>query len=369
MSYLNHKMLIIARESRGLTQKQLVDKIGLDQGNYSKMEKGLLNVPEETLSSLAKELDYKKSFFFKKESKIHISSFYYRKRLVMSKKDLSLLESKLDILRIMIDDLLDAVDIPEFKMPKYEVTDDLSPSDIAIRVRDFLKLPKGPIKNIVATIEGSGIIIYFIKTANNKFDGITLFTDKGQPIIFINDAMPNERKIFTLAHELFHLISHIPFTPLTQDRNPEKEANEFAGEFLMPYLDCRNDLMDLRYSQASVLKSYWKVSKAAIIYRAKDINGITSDRFTNLNIELSRNGEKKKENGFVDIDEPKIINLIISTHENELSYSLNEIIDLLGIGEKDYFEYFNRSKYRSLVQPKKIINLSSYARSNEKRAL
>ena len=362
---LNYKMLLIARESRGLTQKQLVEKISnLNQGNYSKMEKGILAVPEETLSNIAKALGYKESFFFKKENKTPISSFYYRKRLSMGKKELSVLESKLEIYRILIDDLLDSVEIPEFKLPQYEVTDELSPSDIAVRVRDFLKIPKGRIKNIISDLELAGIIVCFVNSQADKFDGITLFTDKRQPIIFVNSKMSNERKIFTLAHELFHLIAHIIFSPLPQDRNPEKEANEFAGEFLMPYLDCRNDLLDLRFSQLGVLKDYWKVSKAAIIYRAQDINAVTSERYTSLNIELSRNGERKRENGFVEIEEPKLLPLIIKAHEEDLDYKFEDLLEMLGFYQTDYFEYFKSSKYNTMVHPKKVIHLSSYARGN-----
>lgn len=356
-------MLAIARESRGLTQNQLVEKVpNLNQGNYSKMEKGLLSVPKETLLNIASVLDYQESFFYKKAVNTNISSFYYRKRVSMLKKDIAVLESKLDIIRIMIDDLLESVDIPEFKMPQYEVTDDLSPSDIAIKIREFLKLPRGPIANLVETLEAAGIIIYFFKTDATKFDGITLITDKGQPIIFINDALPNDRKIFTIAHELGHLVMHIPFSPLPDGRDEEKETKEFAGEFLMPYLDCRNDLMDLRYSRLGILKSYWKVSKAAIVYRAKDIHGITNERYTNLNIELSKNGEKKRETGFVDISEPKLITLIVNVHENELGYSLDEMLNLLGLNQSDYFGYFNRSSHIVSVKPRKVISLSSFAK-------
>lgn len=365
MNPANHKILILARESRGLTQKQLVDDIpNLNQGNYSKMEKGIINIPLETLSNIAKRLDYPESFFYKKSVNTPISSFYYRKRVSMSKKDLSVLEAKLDIIRIMIDELLDSVDLPEYKLPKYAITDDLSPSDIAIKIREFLKLPRGPINHLVKTLEAAGIIIYFFKTDALKFDGITLITDKGQPIIFINDALPNDRKVFTLCHELLHLVSHIPFSPLPEDRDEEGEANEFAGEFLIPYLDCRNDLMDLKYSQLGVLKMYWKVSKSAIIRRAKDIYGITPERYTNLNIELSKNGERKKENGYIEIDEPALVNLMITTHENDLGYSLNEMLQVLGLNTNDYFEYFNKSKHRIFVTPKKVINLSAYVKSN-----
>lgn len=365
MPEVNHKMLAIARESRGLTQNQLVEKIpNLNQGNYSKMEKGLISIPQETLFNIANFLDYRESFFNKPSVKTPISSFYYRKRISLPKKDLAVIESKLDIIRTMVDELLEAVDVPPFTIPQYEVSEDLSPSTIAIKVREYLKIPRGPIVNLVDTLEAAGIILYFYKTDAEKFDGITLITDNGQPIIFINDELPNDRKIFTIAHELGHLIMHIPFSPLPDGREEEKETNEFAGEFLMPYLDCRNDLMDLRYSRLGILKSYWKLSKAAIAYRAKSINAITNERYTNLNIELSKNGEKKKEAGFVDLSEPKIITLIINAHENDLGYTLNEMLELLGINERDYFEYFNRSVHYVTVKPKKVISIASFVRAN-----
>lgn len=364
MTQINYAMLAIARESRGLTQNQLVEKVqNLNQGNYSKMEKGLLPIPEETIVNIANALGYNKSFFFKAAVNTPISSFYYRKRVSMTKKDLSILESKMDIVRMMVDELLESVDIPNFTLPNFEVDEENSPSDIAIKIREYLKIPRGPIKNLIEVLEAAGIVIYFFKTTVLKFDGITLLTDKGQPIIFINDSIPNDRKIFTIAHELGHLIMHIPFSPLPNDRDEEKETNEFAGEFLMPYLDCRNDLMDLRYNQLGVLKSYWRVSKAAILYRAKDIYAITHDRYTNLNIELSKNGEKKKESGFIDISEPKLVTLMVNVHENNLGYSLNEMLELLGIKEEDYFQYFNRSVHNVSVTPKKVINLSSFVRS------
>ncbi len=357
-------MLVTARESRGLTQSQLVDKVpNLNQGNYSKMEKGLLSVPIETILNIADVLYYKPSFFFKESVNTPISSFYYRKRVSMAKKELSILESKLDIVRTFVDELLESVDIPDFKVPFFDVDENITASDIAIKVRDFFRIPKGPINNIIEVLESNGIIIYFFKTTSQKFDGITLLTDKGQPIIFVNESMPNERKIFTIAHELGHLVMHIPFSPLPSFRDEEKEANEFAGEFLMPYLDCRNDLRDLRYSQLGILKSYWKVSKAAIVYRANAIGAIFEDRYRNLNIELSKNGEKKKESGFVDVSEPKLMSMIVNVHEQGLQYSIDEMLDLLGIMEQDYFEYFSRSIYNKLVQPKKVINISSFLKA------
>lgn len=358
---VNNNMLSLARESRGKTQQQLVAMVpNLTQGNYSKMEKGLLSIPEDTLEGIAKALDYPTSFFHKKSINTPISSFYYRKRVSLPKKQLSILESKLDIIRLSIDELLDSIDIPEYTLPSFEITDNFTASDVARQLRDYLKLPKGPIKNLIRVLEAAGIIIYFIKTDISKFDGITLITDKGQPVIFINDSLPNDRKRFTICHELIHLVAHIPFSPLPNDRDLENEANEGAAELLMPYLDCRSELQRLRYSQLSTLKSFWGVSKAMILYRAKDVKGITQQRCTNMYIELSRNGERKQETGFVDLEAPCLIKMIIQAYENELGYSLNEILSVLSLSKGDYFDYFSDSKFKVSVTPKKIINFDPY---------
>lgn len=349
-------MLVLARESRGKTQQELVDAVpNLNQGNYSKMEKGLLSVPDETLANIAKALNYPVSFFQKKGVHTPVSSFYYRKRVSLPKKELSKLEAKLDIIRICIDELLDGVEIPEYNIPSFEITDDVTSIDVAIKLRDYLKLPRGPVQNLIRILEAKGIIVFSIKTDVEKFDGITLMTDMGQPIIFVNDFLSNDRKRFTIAHELIHLVSHVPFSPISNNRDTEKEANEGAAEFLMPYLDCRNDLQGLRYSQLSILKSYWGVSKAMVLYRAKELGLITDQKFKNMYIELARNGERKKETGFVELEDSILPNLMIKTYENDLGYSLDDILSVLSISHDDYLNYFNTSKYNSHVKAKKVI--------------
>lgn len=352
MPEINNSILALARESRGLTQSELVKHVpNLNQGNYSKMEKGMLKIPVETLNNIARILNYPISFFYKKSVNTPISSFYYRKRVTIPKKQLMVLEAQLNIARMLVDELLESIDIPNFVLPRFKISDAFTASQAAVTVRDFLKLPVGPIKNLVKVLEAAGVIVYFIDTDVEKFDGITLVTDKGYPIIFINSALSNDRKRFTIAHELCHLIAHIPFSPLPHYQDEEAEANEFAGEFLMPYLECRFDLLDLRYSQLSMLKSYWKISKAAIIRRAKDIDAITNEKYQYLFIELSRSGERKKERDNVDIDDPTILNKILDVYKNELGYTKKDILTTLSISHSDYKHYFGDYD-EVLVSPK-----------------
>jgi Zn-dependent peptidase ImmA (M78 family) len=315
------------------------------------MEMGILPISDTNLLSIAQFLNYPPEFFYKKEVKTPISNFYYRKRIIIPKKVLSKLEAQMDIIRISIDEFITSIELPEFNFPRIDISLEGKPEDAARKIRDFLKIPKGPINNLVNLLEKHGIIVYFIDAQSDKFDGITLFTDKNQPVIFINKNMPNDRKRFTLGHELGHLVLHIPFV-LDSSRNEEDEANLFSSEFNMPLIECRNELVNLKYSDLGNLKSYWKLSKAAIIYRANQLKFISEEKYKYLMIELSRRGERKHESGLdVEIDEPTLIKHMVKIFKNELGYKVEELSTHLGLNLSDFNFYFenNTNKMRIVL--------------------
>lgn len=340
----NYKLLSVARDLRGITQKTLCENIvNLSQGNLSRIEKGALNITDDVLKDICDFLNVPVSFFSKEEVKTPISSFYYRKRMSMSKRSIKHLESLLDIVRIGVNELLKSIEIDGVDLPQIEVVGGRKASEIARIIRGFFKVGKGPLENIVSLLESKGIIVLFIDSTSEKFDGITLLTDSNQPIIFINKEMPNDRKRFTLAHELGHLIMHIPFPfNIDSERDVEKEANEFASELLMPELEVRDDLIGLTYSKLPMLKEYWKVSKAALIYRAKALNIITVNKATNLMIELSRSGERKIEKEKISIDNSRLLRNIVDLFKRDLEYTQEEICDVMGVSLDDFDLFMQR---------------------------
>ena len=180
MEKSNFKMITLARESRGLTQSQLAGKItGLNQGNLSKMEKGILNVPANILESIAVTLNFPESFFYKSTPKVPINSFYYRKRQTIPKKTSMIFDAEIDILRGMLEELLSSVEIPEYNLPPIDVSKFESPSDAARHIRSVIGINKGPIDKLISILELNGIIVYFLNANTDKFDGITVFTDSG----------------------------------------------------------------------------------------------------------------------------------------------------------------------------------------------
>lgn len=72
-------MIKLARESRGLTQKELSKLVGIEQGSLSKIELGIMNVNNKTIELISKKLDYPISFFEQNENIYNLELLYYRR--------------------------------------------------------------------------------------------------------------------------------------------------------------------------------------------------------------------------------------------------------------------------------------------------
>ena len=135
----------------------------------------------------------------------------------------------------------------------------------------------------------------------------------------------------------------------------EIEANEFAGEFLMPESQCKEDLYNLKYKDLGMKKYYWKVSKAAIIYRAKELKCISEQTSRYLYVTLGRYGERKTESVQVPIDSPKIVNRMFDLHISELKYSIEELTDIVGLMPDEIKTELLNENTSVSIKPRKIM--------------
>ena len=66
MKQFNHKMIELARDFRSMSQKELSRKVGISQGQISKIELGIHCPSEDTVNNLVQALDFPRSFFYQK---------------------------------------------------------------------------------------------------------------------------------------------------------------------------------------------------------------------------------------------------------------------------------------------------------------
>lgn len=345
---INPRMLILAREARGLSQAELTKNLNtISQATYSRIEKGIVEIQQHQINEVSEQLDFPIPFFTR-ESKVPgpYQEYFYRKRQALPKKQQIKLEATFDLIRMFCEDLLESVDIPDFALPEIEIEHTNTPEVVAGKIRRYLGIERGPIGDLIGLLEKNGIMVFFLQNAPDKFDGTTVITKSGTRIIVLNANMPNYRKRFTISHELCHILCHIPFTsenPFKTDTDIEKEADTFASEFLMPSDQIRNELYRLTYAKLADIKGYWKVSKSSIIYRAHKLGCIDMNRFIYLMTELSRYNERKAEKNDVPMEEPKLLKLITNTFHDSLGYTNEEFMSALTINKED-FEFFILNK-------------------------
>ncbi|NLT24894.1 MAG: ImmA/IrrE family metallo-endopeptidase [Syntrophorhabdus sp.] len=133
-----------------------------------------------------------------------------------------------------------------------------------------------PIRNICGLLESAGIKIYPIEMASDGFFGLSIGEEDGGPAIVVNvwERITVERRIFSAAHELGHLMLHLEAFDVrktTEDKEEERESDLFAGHFLMPdagFLKEWNSTAGLHWIKRVLkVKRIYSVSYKTVLYR------------------------------------------------------------------------------------------------------
>jgi len=336
MRAINPDMVTIARESRGLSQSELAKRLSIAQGALSKIEGGIRSPSPELATKLATELDYPIEFFYSPEPVfgLGVGTLYHRKRQALSSSVLAMIHAQVNIRRIHISRLLKSVEFPEGKIRHLDLDDyGGSPVRIAQAVRANWLLPNGPVQNITEAIEDSGGIVIPFDFGTPLIDAVSQWPPDMPPLFFVNETITGDRLRYSLAHELAHVIMHE-----IQTEHMEDEANRFAAEFLMPANDILPSLVPVTLPRLAALKSYWKVSMAALLKRATDLEAVTERQARSLWMKMGQAGFRRREPPDLDIpiEQPTLFTELIDTHKEDLGYSLSDLSALLTVHEHEF---------------------------------
>jgi Zn-dependent peptidase ImmA (M78 family)/plasmid maintenance system antidote protein VapI len=339
-SILKNDTLKLARNYFGLNQKEFARKLDISQALVSNLEKSLKPLTEDIIEKLKDE--FGETFFSQVMSTPNLK-VHYRASATVAKKYTDLFEARLLIISNKIEQLLEYVEIPENKIPQKNLEDfQLDSEYLANEVRDYFGLGRKPIEDIVKLLETNGVIVYFfdydfISEQNKSFDGVSFYV-KGVPVILVNDKIQNARKVFTLAHELCHLIihNHNDFF-ISNERDMEKEANKFASEFLAPKSALRGEFTRLSTEKLFELKAYWKISVGALLYKAKETT-LTQDQYRRWVTFFAP--YRKKEPQDISINKPVLLKKMFQVCQEDIG-SETEFFDEFGISKKIFEDVYS----------------------------
>jgi Zn-dependent peptidase ImmA (M78 family)/DNA-binding XRE family transcriptional regulator len=340
---INPKMVVLARESRGMSQKELAVKLSTSPGFICKIETDNKSLPEATLERMSKLLKYPIEFFYQEGEAFLPMSLNYRKREHVSAKALVPLEAQLNLYRLNIEMLSQKIKIPSANIPELDLKKLGSIEQVAKQLRKFWKMPKGPVENLTELLEASGIIVISFDFGTERVDSRTILTKDKLPIIVVNKLHHADRQRFSLAYELGHLVMHTQTLP-AHDRDISHEANVFAAGFLLPESEVKKDFeKGVTIPLLGDLKRKWKVSMISLMYRAVDLDFLTENQKKYLLSQFNQMQIRRREPIELDFpkEKPHLLSNLIMKYKNAHKYSAKELAASLHLELEEFMSKYS----------------------------
>jgi Zn-dependent peptidase ImmA (M78 family) len=296
---LNRKTLKWARESANISVEEVASKMNKANATVEDWENEGGSTPTYIqLETLAYEI-YKRpiAIFFFPEPPSEVDPKSSFRTLPASEVDelpseFLKLFREAQAMQINLEELNDGIN-PEPRKIFRDLS--FSPRDIAIKkaatVREYLGIPlqtqlqwkdtNTALKAWRKSIENKGIYIFKDAFHLKEISGFCIY-DYEFPVIYLNNSMPITRQIFTIFHELAHLLLKTAGIDQCNDaflrklsgdnKRAEVLCNEFAGSFLVPDSDFERMLRTVKPDEEGIqqLADRYKVSREVILRKYLD---------------------------------------------------------------------------------------------------
>ena len=231
------RKLKVARAAAGLSLRALAAKMDdlVSAQAIGKYERDEDMPSSRVLLALARALDVMEEYLLA-EDEIALEAVDFRKKtIVTSKEEAALRARTIGTLEryLAVEDLLHLRSV-EWERPRsapHPVADVRDAEDAARSVREDWGLGNDPIPKLAELLEERGIKV--ISLDLNDIEGLAAKVRRKERdaarVIVIKRSAWSERKRFSLAHELGHLVLDVK-----PGVDEEKAAHRFAGAFLMP---------------------------------------------------------------------------------------------------------------------------------------
>ena len=312
------------------------------QADISKFETGIKIPSEEQLRRLAFSLRLPIDFFFLGEPVRSFGSgcVYHRKRQSATETHLRRLLALVNVRRMQVKQLLQAVNPrTEYTFEHMDIDEyDGRAGKVALALRAIWHLPPGPVTSVVQVIENAGGIVIRTDFGTAKVDAVSQWIPGMPPIFLVNERIPTDRMRWTLTHELGHITMHRFPT-----EGMEREADEFAAEFLMPAREIMPSLADITLPKLASLKPYWRVAMSALLRRASDLGTITPRTKQYLWTQMGSRGYRTHEPVHIPPEHPTLLAELLEFHQQQLGHGARDLASLMRMRESDVLQDYLRN--------------------------
>ena len=356
----NGAKLRYIRMVSGFSRKELADKLNVTEQAIGQYEAGIITPKIDILIKLNNLFGVSNKYFSNIEAMplldiesniaFRNSDRTQRIKVEFEKYYLSDIHGYLKFFSTRVKFFLDHLSV--IKDQVINDYDDLENDDIesiARKIRSMLNIDTNDI--LLTMLERSGIVV-LEKPFFNKTDACSVWIE-GVPYIILGSQQKSlVRRNFDLAHELGHLVLHANRDINTLDKREfdllEAQANHFASCFLLPQELFIQDLKTIKGNISNPeayieLKKKWKVSIAAMGYRAFKESEMTYQQYRYFNVLLNKKKYKQIEpldKEFLIIRPMRIKKMFEFIFENNIM-SLKIFLDDHGLSSKSVAKKFN----------------------------
>lgn len=313
----NGAELRLARIFNSFSLEDVAEKVFKTKQYLSNIESGKTVPTLELAERLAQVLSVDISFFMNNFPSLNEEQFHFRKLVSTSVSLKNSVIARGELVKRLSFYLDGKLKLPDVRIPDY--SSDYHRQDIervAELCRDEWGLGRGPIENVTRLVENNGVVVTSFKSISKDIDALSLVSKR--PIIVRSEAKTSVcRQRFDICHEIGHFVLHQGTQ--TGDRLTEGEANAFSSAFLVPrsmmakfFPKPKGSRLD--WQGIKEFKLTWKVSKAAILYRAMKLELITEAQYKSGFITLKRTGEAtgEKDDYLIPPEHPELLKKALS---------------------------------------------------------
>lgn len=364
----NGSNLRLARLFHELSLEQVAERVEKTRQYIQRLESGSAVPTPELANKLAAILFVMPEFFeVKDQSPVNEEIVHFRKRSStrMATKWATL--AKAELYRRLIEVFDEYLDLPPVRFPELRAYTQDEIEKAAEKCRTDWGLGFGPIDNMTRLAEKLGAFVTSFDSVSDDVDALSV--PLSRPFIVRNTAKKSPcRQRFDIAHEIAHLILHEGVS--TGDRVTESQANRFASALLLPrsamakyFPRPKGGRID--WQGLSQFKLTWKVSKAAIIYRAHQLSLLTDAQYKTAFFGLKRKGEAidEKEDCLIQQETPELFYKAMKYLINDMSIDVDSLARRLCITPIMLEELSNGALVATLDQENisaNVVSMSAY---------
>jgi Zn-dependent peptidase ImmA (M78 family) len=320
ITVVNPKIITWARERKGLTVEDIAQKMKQSPDEVQKWEAGKKTFSYTSLETLAKHFKIPLAvFFFPEPPNIEDPVGKFRR---LSEHELERLSSdtrdKIQLAQAYQDSLSELVDKPLFERIIHR---DLNPKNFttkkfASEVRKYLGITLDQQFNFRGyeqafkawrhAVENVGVFTFKDSFKDRFVSGFCLIHEK-YPVIMVNNSNAFSRQIFTLIHEIGHILfgvngitdiddSYIQFMA-SAEQSLEVKCNHFAAEVLVPDIAFRSDIQFFRDTGPDIIPEIankYSVSREFILRRLLNHGAISQQYYEKQSVEWNKDYLRNK---------------------------------------------------------------------------